>query len=147
MLAKSLIINMERIEIETRQSTELIDITGKVKEIVKTKTKNKSGNLDSGICVVFTRHTTSGLIINENETGLKSDILALLNDLIPKGKGYLHDRIDDNAHSHLRAVLLGSSVTIPIEKGGLTLGTWQSIFFVECDGPRRREVYVTVIKE
>ena len=138
---------MERIEIETRQSTELIDITGKVKEIVKSKTKNKSGNLDSGICVVFTRHTTSGIIINENEAGLKSDILALLNELIPKGKGYLHDRIDNNAHSHLRAVLLGSSVTIPIEKGGLTLGTWQSIFFVECDGPRRREVYVTVIKE
>ena len=140
---------MERIEIETGQSTELIDITGKVKEIVKSKskTKNKSGNLDSGICVVFTRHTTSGIIINENEAGLKSDILALLNDLIPKGKGYLHDRIDNNAHSHLRAVVLGSCVTIPIEKGGLTLGTWQSIFFVECDGPRRREVYVTVIKE
>ena len=138
---------MERIEIETRQSTELIDITGKVKEIVKSKTKNKSGNLDSGICVVFTRHTTSGIIINENEAGLKSDILAFLNELIPKGRGYLHDKIDDNAHSHLRAVVLGSSVTIPIEKGGLTLGTWQSIFFVECDGPRRREVYVTVINE
>ena len=138
---------MATIEIETRQSTELIDITGKVKEIVKTKTKNKSGNLDSGICVVFTRHTTSGIIINENEKGLKNDILALLNDLIPKGKGYLHDKIDDNAHAHLRAVVLGSSVTIPIEKGGLTLGTWQSIFFVECDGPRRREVYVTVTKE
>jgi len=145
---------MERIEIETGQSTELIDITGKVKEIVK----SKSSSVDSGICVVFTRHTTSGIIINENEAGLKSDILALLNDLIPKGRGYLHDlipkgrgylhdRIDDNAHSHLRAVVLGSSVTIPIEKGGLTLGTWQSIFFAECDGPRRREVYVTVIKE
>nr|QNO53720.1 hypothetical protein ONPGGGGH_00018 [Methanosarcinales archaeon ANME-1 ERB6] len=138
---------MERIEIETGQSTELIDITGKVKEIVKSKTKNKSGNLDSGICVVFTQHTTSGIIINENETGLKNDISALLNELIPKGKGYLHDKIDNNAHSHLRSVLLGSSVTIPIEKGGLTLGTWQSIFFVECDGPRRREVYVTVINE
>ena len=137
---------MERIEIETRQSTELIDITGKVKEIVKSKTKNKSGNLDSGICVVFTRHTTSGLIINENEAGLKNDILAFLNELIPKGKEYLHDKIDDNAHSHLRAVVLGSSVTIPIEEGGLTLGTWQSIFFVECDGPRRREVYVKVIE-
>ncbi|HJH25249.1 MAG TPA: hypothetical protein C5S37_00415 [Methanophagales archaeon] len=136
---------MERIEIETGQSTELIDITGKVKEIVKSKTKNKSSNLDSGICVIFTRHTTSGIIINENETGLKNDISALLNELIPKGRGYLHDRIDNNAHSHLRAVLLGSSVTIPIEKGGLTLGTWQSIFFVECDGPRRREVYVKVI--
>ena len=133
---------MERIEIETRQSTELIDITGKVKEIVK----SKSGDVDSGICVVFTKHTTSGIIINENETGLKSDILALLNDLIPKGKGYLHDRIDDNAHSHLRSVVLGSSVTIPIEKGGLALGTWQSIFFVECDGPRRRDVYVKVIE-
>jgi secondary thiamine-phosphate synthase enzyme len=134
---------MERIEIETRQSTELIDITGKVKEIVK----SRRSNVNSGICVVFTRHTTSGLIINENETGLKNDILAFLNELIPKGKGYLHDKIDNNAHSHLRAVLLGSSVTIPMEKGGLTLGTWQSIFFVECDGPRRREVYVTVIKE
>ena len=133
---------MERIEIGTGQSTELIDITGKVKEIVK----SKSGDVDSGICVVFTKHTTSGIIINENETGLKSDILALLNELIPKGKGYLHDRIDDNAHSHLRSVVLGSSVTIPIEKGGLALGTWQSIFFVECDGPRRRDVYVKVIE-
>jgi len=132
---------MERIEIGTRESTELIDITGKVKEIVK----SKNGGIDSGICVVFTKHTTSGIIINENEAGLKSDILALLNGLIPEGKGYLHDRIDDNAHAHLRAVVLGSSVTIPIEKGDLALGTWQSIFFVECDGPRRREVYVKVI--
>jgi len=132
---------MERIEIGTRKSTELIDITGEVREIVK----SKSGNVESGICVIFTRHTTSGIIINENETGLKNDILALLNGLIPKGKGYLHDRIDNNAHAHLRSVVLGSSVTIPIEKGDLTLGTWQSIFFVECDGPRRREVYVKVI--
>jgi secondary thiamine-phosphate synthase enzyme len=133
---------MERIEIGTRQSTELIDITGKVKEIVR----SKSGGADSGICMIFTKHTTSGIIINENETGLKSDILALLNELIPKGKGYLHDRIDNNAQSHLRSVVLGSSVTIPIEKGDLALGTWQSIFFVECDGPRRREVYVKVIE-
>ena len=134
---------MERIEIGTRESTELIDITGKVKEIVKIK----SGGVESGICVVFTKHTTSGIIINENEAGLKRDFLAILNELIPKGKGYLHDRIDNNAHSHLRSVLLGSSVTIPIEKGELALGTWQSIFFVECDGPRRREIYVKVIEE
>jgi len=136
---------MERIEIETRGSTELIDITGKVKEIVKSK--SKSGDVDSGICVIFTKHTTAGIIINENEAGLKRDILALLNALIPKGKGYLHDRIDNNAHSHLRSVVLGSSVTVPIEKGDLVLGTWQSIFFVECDGPRRREIYVKVIGE
>jgi len=131
---------MDRLEIETRESTELIDITTEVNGIVKRK------SVDSGICVIFTKHTTTGIIINENEAGLKHDIAVLLNTLIPKGKGYLHDRIDDNAHAHLRSVVLGSSVTIPVEKGTLALGTWQSIFFVECDGPRRREVCVSVVK-
>ncbi|HUV80545.1 MAG TPA: secondary thiamine-phosphate synthase enzyme YjbQ [Candidatus Bathyarchaeia archaeon] len=131
---------MERIEIRTEESTELIDITREVKEIVSRK------NVDSGVCVIFTKHTTTGVIINENEAGLKSDILKLLNELIPRGKGYMHDRIDNNANAHLRAVVLGSSVTIPIEKGVLALGTWQSILFVECDGPRRREVCVAVIE-
>ena len=97
------------------------------------------------MCSINKAHHT-GLIINENESGLKSDILRFLNELAPKGKGYLHDRIDNNAHAHLRAVVLGSSVTIPIENGTLALGTWQSIFFVECDGPRRREVCVVVVE-
>ena len=131
---------MDQIEIATREHTELIDITSDVKKVVKRK------SVESGICVIFTRHTTTGIIINENEAGLKNDILMLLNELIPKGKGYLHDRIDDNAHAHLRSVVLGSSVTIPIENGTLALGTWQSIFFVECDGPRRREVCISVVK-
>jgi len=131
---------MERIEIRTNESTELLDITREVNGIVERK------SVDSGICVIFTKHTTTGIIINENEAGLKNDMLMLLNMLIPKGKGYLHDRIDDNAHAHLRSVVLGSSVTIPVEKGTLALGTWQSIFFVECDGPRRREVCVSVVK-
>jgi len=131
---------MERIEVKTRESIELIDITVKVKEVVK------SAGVDSCICVIFTRHTTSGIIINENESGLKQDIVVILNELVPKGTGYRHDRIDNNAHSHLRAVLLGTSVTIPIDREELVLGTWQSIFFVECDGPRRREVCVTVVE-
>jgi secondary thiamine-phosphate synthase enzyme len=132
---------MERLELRTKESTELIDITDEVKRIVRAR------GVDSGICVVFTRHTTTGIIINENETGLMSDILRMLDELVPRGKGYLHDRIDSNAHAHLRAVLLGSSVTIPIENGSMTLGTWQSIIFVECDGPRRREVFVQVVAE
>ena len=131
---------MERIEISTKESTELIDITGEVRSLVARR------SVESGMCVIFTRHTTTGIIINENEAGLKSDILRFLNELVPKGKGYLHDRIDHNAHSHLRAVLLESSATIPIDKGALALGTWQSIFFVECDGPRRREIYVVIIE-
>jgi secondary thiamine-phosphate synthase enzyme len=132
---------MERLELRTKESTELIDITDEVKRIVRAR------GVDSGICVVFTRHTTTGIIINENETGLMSDILRMLDELVPRGKGYLHDRIDSNAHAHLRAVLLGSSVTIPIENGSMTLGTWQSIIFVECDGPRRREVFVQIVAE
>lgn len=131
---------MERIEIRSKETTELIDITREVKGIVSRK------SVDFGVCVVFTKHTTTGIIINENEAGLKNDILKLLNELVPKGKEYLHDRIDNNAHAHLRAVVLGSSVTIPIEKSTLALGTWQSIMFVECDGPRRREVCVGVIE-
>ena len=131
---------MERIELRTKESTELIDITREVNGIVSSK------RVDSGVCVIFTKHTTTGIVINENEAGLKSDILTLLNGLVPKGKGYLHDRIDNNAHAHLRAVMLGSSVTIPIEGGTLALGTWQSILFVECDGPRRREVCVVIIE-
>ncbi len=130
---------MERIELRTKESTELIDITREVNGIVISK------RVDSGVCVIFTKHTTTGVIVNEGEAGLKSDILTLLNELIPTGKGYLHDRIDNNAHSHLRAVVLGSSVTIPIENGTLALGTWQSILFVECDGPRRREVLVQIV--
>ncbi|MGC9444381.1 MAG: secondary thiamine-phosphate synthase enzyme YjbQ [Candidatus Methanospirareceae archaeon] len=130
---------MERLELRTKESTELIDITDEVKRIVRAK------GVDSGICVVFTRHTTTGIIINENETGLRSDILRMLDELVPRGKGYHHDRIDSNAHAHLRAVLVGSSVSIPIENGSMTLGTWQSIIFVECDGPRRREVFVHIV--
>jgi len=131
---------MERIEIKTKGNTELVDITGAVKGIVKSK------GVDSGICVIFTRHTTTGITINENESGLKRDILTFLNELIPKGRGYAHDRIDNNAHAHLRSVVLGPSVTIPIESGDLALGTWQSILFIECDGPRRREAYVQIVE-
>ena len=131
---------MERIEIKTKGTTEIVDITVEVGGLVKRK------GVDSGICVIFTRHTTTGITINENEPGLKSDILAFMNKLIPKGGGYAHDRIDNNAHSHLRSVLLGSSVTMPIDRGDLALGRWQSILFIECDGPRRREVCVEIVE-
>ncbi len=130
---------MERIQIQTKGNSEVMDITGEVKGIVKRK------GVDSGTCVIFTRHTTTGITINENEPGLKSDILTFLNELIPKRGGYAHDRVDNNAHSHLRSVVLGSSVTIPVEGGDLALGTWQSILFIECDGPRKREACVNVI--
>ena len=127
-------------DIQTTAQTELIDITDRVRAIVK-----ESGIKD-GICVVSTRHTTSSIIINENERGLRADILAMLEELVPENKNYAHDRIDNNAHSHLRAVLLGMSGILPVEDGHLVLGTWQSIFFVELDGPRSRSVNVKIIE-
>jgi len=127
-------------EIQTKTRTELIDITDRVRAVVK-----ESGIKD-GICVISTRHTTSGVIVNENERGLRADILDLLDGLVPENKKYAHNSIDNNADAHLRAVLLGMSETIPIEDGYLVLGTWQSIFFVELDGPRNRKVHVKIIK-
>lgn len=127
-------------DIQTTRQTELIDITDKVRLVVK-----ESG-VNNGICVVSTKHTTSSILVNENESGLRKDIVDMLELLIPEHKPYVHNRIDNNAHAHLRAVLLGMSEVIPIEDGHLILGTWQRIFFAELDGPRMRTVTVTVIE-
>ena len=127
-------------DIQTKTRTELIDITDRVRAEVKVS------GIKEGICVITTPHTTCGMIINENERGLRADILDLLESLVPENKKYAHNSIDDNADSHLRAMLLGNSKTIPLEDGHPVLGTWQSIFFVELDGPRNRIVNVKLIK-
>ena len=101
--------------------------------------------VSEGICLISTRHTTADVIINENESGLKEDVLDLLNKLVPIGAGYRHDCIDDNADSHLRAILLVASEALPILEGKLELGTWQRIFFAEMDGPRSRAVNITLL--
>ncbi|UZE92067.1 MAG: YjbQ family protein [Methanosarcinales archaeon] len=126
------------IEVKTSQETELVDIRGSVQEVVS------GAGVEDGLCVICTHHTTTGIIVNENEARLKEDILSMLDKIVPKGAGYQHDQIDNNAHSHLKAILLGSSATIPIKSGSLVLGTWQSVFLVELDGPRNRTVHVSV---
>ena len=128
-------------DIQTTARTELIDITDRVRATV-----NDSGIKD-GVCIISTRHTTSSIIVNENERGLREDILEMLETLVPENKSYAHKSIDNNADAHLRAVLLGMSETLPIKDGHLVLGTWQSIFFVELDGARKRSVNVTIIKK
>lgn len=127
-------------DIQTTTRTEIIDITDRVRTVVK-----ESG-IKNGICIISTRHTTSSIIINENERGLKNDILDMLENLIPENKSYAHNQIDNNAHAHLRAVLLGMNEIVPIEDGHLVLGTWQSIFFVELDGPRKRSVNIKILE-
>ncbi len=127
--------------IRTSKRVELVDITEDVKSEI-----HKSG-IVNGICVVSTSHTTTAIILNENETGLRHDILDFLEKLIPHHAGYQHDRIDNNADAHLKAMILGPSETIPVMGGELVLGTWQRTFFVELDGPRQRTVNITVVDQ
>ena len=94
--------------------------------------------------MVYSPHTTTAIIVNENEHGLVGDILRLIDAIVPQD-GYAHDRIDNNARSHLQAVILGNSACMPVADGGLALGTWQSVFFVELDGPRRRRLTVRIL--
>ena len=120
---------------------EIIDMTQDINDIL-TKSKIKDGLIN-----VFAKHSTAGIVINENESGLVKDFQNALESLIPENNNYLHDRIDNNADSHIRSFFIGSSETIPVENGYLSLGTWQSIFFVELDGPRNREFVITVMGE
>ncbi|MFB6106221.1 MAG: secondary thiamine-phosphate synthase enzyme YjbQ [Halobacteriaceae archaeon] len=95
-----------------------------------------------GVATVFVPHTTAGVVVGEAESGLLADLRSLLADLVPEAGDYRHDAVDDNAAAHLRATVLGEHVAVPVSAGALDLGTWQSVLFVECDGPRERRVRV-----
>lgn len=124
-------------QVETDDRTEAVDVTDRVVAEIP-------DDLEAGVCTVFVRHTTAGVVLQEAESGLLKDIEDFAEGLVPSDGDYHHDRIDDNADAHLRATLLGESVSVPVEDGGLALGTWQAVVFVECDGPRTREVEVVV---
>lgn len=127
------------LELKTIERLEVIDITREVNSIVA------DSGVKTGLVNVFSRHSTSGIVINENESGLVEDLKNLLVRLVPEEAGYKHDRIDYNADSHLRSLLLGNGVSVPLDVGMMELGTWQSIFFIELDGPRTRNITVTVL--
>lgn len=125
------------LEVSSERRTDVIDITDEVEELV-------SPEIAEGVCTVFVKHTTASIIVNEAESGLLEDMTTALNQLIDDEHRYRHDQIDDNAAAHLRSMLLGSSVSVPIRDGSLDLGTWQRLLFVDCDGPRRRDVEIRV---
>ena len=132
MSSKKLILNSSR-------NFEIIDITSMINDEIDIK---------SGIVNIFSKHSTSAIVVNENESGLLNDLELMLGDLVSDNYSWQHDRIDNNAKSHLKSFLLSSSETIPISNGKLDLGTWQSIFFVELDGPRKkRTVNLTFISD
>ena len=123
------------ISIRTGSRTEMVDITSLVQKEV-----SKSGITD-GVCTVYVPHTTAGVTINEGaDPAVCEDIIGKLNEMVPPHRGYRH--MEGNADSHIKASLMGSSVSVIVEGGRLVLGTWQKIFFCEFDGPRSRKVYV-----
>lgn len=95
----------------------------------------------AGLSTVFVAHTTAGVCLNEAEPRLLDDIETFVGGLASED-GWRHDALDDNADAHLRSMLLGRSVAVPVSDGAPDLGTWQSILLVECDGPRTRTVRV-----
>jgi len=132
----------EIIELATRQREELVDITGRVREIAE------GSGVRDGLCCVYAHGATAAIMIQENwDASVPTDVVNFLRKLIPPGV-WLHDRQDDNGDAHLKAGLVGPSETIPVMDGRLGLSTWQGIFLCEFDGPRRdRKVSVTVIAD
>lgn len=136
-----MVLKRGTVKVNTSRRVEIQDITREVDDVLK------NSGVKDGLLNIYSRHSTSAVVINENETGLVSDFQLALQKLVPEGAGYQHDRIDNNADSHIRGFLLGGSQTIPVENSRMMLGTWQSIFFVELDGPRQRKLTVTVMGE
>ncbi len=129
----------QTLTVDSTRRTELLDITDAVARACR------EGDVGDGLAVVYCPHTTAGILIQEAEPGLLHDLEGWLSRAVPSDASYRHDRVDDNAASHLRAIIAGASVVVPLLGGRLGLGTWQRILFVELDGPRRREVQVGVI--
>lgn len=125
--------------INSTQNQEFIEITSELRRVVE------ADGVVAGFAVVYLPHTTAAVTINENgDPDVVRDIIVNLNRVFPVEGDYLH--FEGNSHAHIKASLLGSSCTIPIEDGKLQLGTWQGVYFCEFDGPRRRRVQIKIMR-
>jgi secondary thiamine-phosphate synthase enzyme len=144
-------IHKTQIEKESRSQIEFVDITGEVGEVVA------ASKIQNGQVLIYSGHTTAGIVINENESLLLQDFQRLLYRLVPIDERYSHDLFElkrttrsdgrSNGHSHCKNLLVGASEVIPIENGKMLLGKLQSIFLVELDGARKREIIVQIMGE
>jgi len=127
----------ERFSIRTGGRSDFVDITSHIRKTVE------SSGITSGVCHVFIPHTTAGVTINENaDPDVQSDIIDTLDQIVPWSGRYRH--FEGNSAAHIKASLMGFTATIPIDKGKLVFGTWQCIYLCEFDGPRTRNVIVSI---
>ena len=130
----------EIFSIDTKERGQALDVTDAVQPIVR-----RSGVRD-GLCHVMVLHSTAALVVNEtDDPNIGSDLIQALSRSVPEHAGWLHDRIDDNAHAHIKAALLGPSELLAVRAGELVLGTWQRLMLLEFDGPRKRQVSVQLL--
>jgi secondary thiamine-phosphate synthase enzyme len=123
------------INVKSKSRVEFIDVTGMVQETVK------EADIKDGICYLYVPHTTAGITINEGaDPSVQRDIQNTLNKLAPQDINYFHR--EGNADAHIKSTLVGTSIHVIVDGGKLLLGTWQSIFFCEFDGPRHRRIAI-----
>ena len=125
----------------TQEHHQVVDVTSDVREVLK------ASGVREGQLTVYTPHATAAITINENDDpNIGVDLLRALSQVVKEHDGWLHDRVDNNAAAHIKSAIIGPSETIPIVDGQLLLGTWQNVFFVEFDGPRReRRIIVSIV--
>jgi len=127
-----------QLKVRTGSQTELVDITAKVQQIVH------GAGMAQGLCMVYVPHTTAAVTINESaDPAVASDMLAVLNRIVPWEAGYRH--MEGNSPAHVKSTMVGASELLAVENGRLQLGTWQGIFLCEFDGPRTRKVDVRLV--
>jgi len=132
-------VGMHELSISSKKRNQMIDITDEIQRILNEE------NIKSGCVIIYVPHTTAAITINEGaDPDVQKDIISVLGKLIPENGNYLHS--EGNSDAHIKASLLGSSVNIIVENSRLVLGTWQHVFFYEGDGPRKRKVFVKIIK-
>jgi len=128
---------IKNINIKTKTRNEFVDITAEIQSLID------NAGIKSGVCHVYVPHTTAAVTVNEGaDPSVTRDILNTLSKLVPHSGTYFHT--EGNSDAHIKTSLVGSSKTIIIDEGKLLLGTWQSVFFCEFDGPRHRRVTVKI---
>lgn len=142
MVVSTMRVSDGRISVQTQGRHDLQNVTQDIDTVIA------DSGISAGICVVSVPHTTCGLTVNEEEQGLVEDMVRMAVELLAPLKArkpFQHDRIDHNAQAHLTSSLFGCSVTLPVRDGRLSLGTWQNVFLLDCDGPRNRRVEITIL--
>jgi secondary thiamine-phosphate synthase enzyme len=130
---------MWEINVSSKKRNEMIDITYDIQKLIDEE------NLTEGHLLVYVPHTTAGITINEGaDPSVQRDIIETLKKLIPENGDYHH--MEGNSDAHIKASLLGSSVTVMVQNKKMILGTWQHVFFYEGDGPRTRKVFIDIRK-